>query len=81
MHERTTNSSRKRETKEIYSPTEAPSSQGMGRTGNGIEVAQKYQIHPQTLYRWKKALEQGAQIFLGGKKSRVDPYPPTDNTA
>ena len=42
-------------------------------TGNGIEVAQKYQIHPQTLYRWKKALEQGAQIFLGGKKPRVDP--------
>ena len=33
-------------------------------TGNGIEVAQKYQIHPQTLYRWKQALEQGAQIFL-----------------
>jgi transposase-like protein len=42
-------------------------------TGNGIEVAQKYPIHPQTLYRWKKALEQGAQIFLGGKKPRVDP--------
>jgi transposase-like protein len=40
---------------------------------NGIEVAQKYQIHPQTLYRWKKALEQGAQIFLSGKKPRVDP--------
>jgi transposase-like protein len=42
-------------------------------TGNGIEVAQKYQIHPQTLYRWKRALEQGAQIFLSGKKPRVDP--------
>jgi putative transposase len=42
-------------------------------TGTGIEVAQKYQIHPQTLYRWKKALEQGAQVFLGGTKPRVDP--------
>jgi len=42
-------------------------------TGNGIEVAQKNQIHPQTLYRWKKVLEQGAQVFLSGKKPRVDP--------
>ena len=42
-------------------------------TGNGIEVAQKYQIHPQTLYRWKKALEQGAQVFLSGKRLRIDP--------
>jgi transposase-like protein len=42
-------------------------------TGNGIEVAQKHQIHPQTLYRWKKALEQGAQVFLSGKKPRVNP--------
>lgn len=31
MHERTTNGQRKRATKEIYSPTKAPSSQGMGR--------------------------------------------------
>jgi transposase len=31
MHERTTNPQRKRETKEIYPSTEAPSSQGMGR--------------------------------------------------
>ena len=43
------------------------------RTGNGVEVAQKYQIHAGTLYRWKKALEQGAQIFLSGKKPKVDP--------
>jgi len=42
-------------------------------TGNGIEVAQKHQIHPQTLYRWKKALERGAQVFLSGKKPRIDP--------
>ena len=39
----------------------------------GVEVAEKYQIHPQTLYRWRKALEQGAQAFLSGKKARVDP--------
>jgi len=43
------------------------------RSGNGVEVAEKYQIHPQTLYRWRKALEQGAQAFLSGKKTRVDP--------
>ncbi len=42
-------------------------------TGNGIEVAQKHEVHPQTLYRWKKALEQGAQVFLSGKKPRLDP--------
>lgn len=42
-------------------------------TGNGIEVAQKHELHPQTLYRWKKALEQGAQVFLSGKKPRLDP--------
>ena len=41
--------------------------------GNGIEVAQKHRIHPQTLYRWKKALEQGAQVFLSEKKPCVDP--------
>ena len=44
------------------------------RSGNGVEVAEKYQIHPQTLYRWRKALEQGAQAFLSGKKTRVDPH-------
>jgi transposase-like protein len=43
------------------------------RSGNGVEVAEKYQIHPQTLYRWRKALEQGAQAFLSGKKTRLDP--------
>lgn len=42
-------------------------------SGNGVEVAQKYQIHPQTLYRWRKALEQGAESFLNGKRPRVDP--------
>ena len=42
-------------------------------TGNGVEVAQKYQVHPQTLYRWRKALEQGAQVFLSSTKPKVDP--------
>jgi len=28
-------------------------------TGNGVEVAQKHQIHPMTLYRWGKAVQQG----------------------
>ena len=44
------------------------------RTGNGIEVAQKYQIHPHTLYRWKKLLEQGAETLLRGTRPRMDPY-------
>ena len=73
MHERTTNPQRKRETKKFTPQQKLQILKEWEGTGNGIEVAQKYQIHPQTLYRWKKALEQGAQIFLGGKKPRVDP--------
>jgi len=41
--------------------------------GNGVEVARRYQVHPHTLYRWRKALEQGAETFLSGKRPRVDP--------
>jgi transposase-like protein len=44
------------------------------KEGNGIEIAQKYQIHPHTLYRWKKVLEQGAETFLRGTRPRTDPY-------
>ena len=44
------------------------------KEGNGVEVAQRYQLHPHTLYRWKKALEQGAQTFLRGTRPRTDPY-------
>jgi transposase-like protein len=44
------------------------------REGNGITISEKYQLHPATLYRWKKALEQGAQIFLSGKKPKIDTY-------
>ncbi len=42
-------------------------------SGNGVEVAQKYQVHSHTLYRWKKALEQGAKVFLSGTRPRIDP--------
>jgi len=41
-------------------------------TGNGVEVAQKHQIHPLTLSRWRKALQQGAQMFLSGKRPKKD---------
>jgi transposase-like protein len=41
------------------------------QTGNGIQVAEKYQVHPASLYRWKKALEQGAEVILSGKKPKV----------
>jgi transposase-like protein len=44
------------------------------REGTGIEVAQRYQLHPHTLYRWKKLLEQGAETFLRGTRPRPDPY-------
>ena len=39
-------------------------------TGNGVEIAQKYQLHSMTLYRWRKALQRGAETFLGGKRPR-----------
>ena len=42
-------------------------------TGNGVEVAQRHGIHPMTLYRWRKRLEQGAAEFLKGARSKVDP--------
>jgi transposase-like protein len=42
-------------------------------SGNGVEVAEKHQIHPITLYRWKKALNKGAQTFLSGKRPKADP--------
>ena len=38
-------------------------------TGNGVEVSLRYGIHPMTLYRWKKRLEQGAAEFLKGSRS------------
>jgi transposase-like protein len=40
--------------------------------GNGMEVARKHQIHPMTLHRWGKALQQGAQSFLRGKRPQKD---------
>ena len=43
------------------------------QNGNGMDVAEKYQIDPQTLYRWKKVLEQGAQTFLIGKRRKGNP--------
>ena len=43
-------------------------------TGNGVGVAQKHQIHPMTLYRWGKALQQGAQSFLSGKRPKKDAH-------
>jgi transposase-like protein len=41
--------------------------------GNGVEVSQRYGIHPMTLYRWRKRLEQGAAEFLKGTRSRLNP--------
>jgi transposase-like protein len=42
-------------------------------TGNGVEVSRRYGIHPMTLYRWRKRLEQGAVEFLKGTRSKPNP--------
>jgi len=42
-------------------------------TGNGVTVAEKHQIHPHTLYRWRKALERGAETFLSGRRPGTNP--------
>jgi transposase-like protein len=42
-------------------------------TGNGVVVAEKHGIHPMTLYRWRKRLDQGAAEFLKGSRARADP--------
>lgn len=42
-------------------------------TGNGVAVAETHGIHPMTLYRWRKRLDQGAAEFLKGTRPRVDP--------
>ena len=39
----------------------------------GIEGAEKYQLHPQTLYPWKNALEHRDQVLLIAKRPWVDP--------
>lgn len=42
-------------------------------TGNGVAVAERHEIHPMTLYRWRKRLEVGAAEFLKGSRPKVDP--------
>ena len=42
-------------------------------SGNGVELSERYGIHPMTLYRWKKRLELGAAEFLKGTRSKPDP--------
>jgi hypothetical protein len=55
MYKRTINSCRIKEKEKNLPAAYAPSAQRLGATRDGIEVAQKYQIHPQTLCPWKKA--------------------------
>jgi transposase-like protein len=40
------------------------------KRGNGVEIAKQYGLHPYTLYRWKKRLEQGAREWLKGSKPK-----------
>jgi len=42
-------------------------------TGNGVEVAERHEIHPMTLYRWRKRLETGAAEFLKGTRPKMNP--------
>ena len=73
MYERSTDYGTSQETEEIHTAAKAPDSQGMGAEWQRYRGCQEYQIHPHTLYRWRKALEQGAEAFLSGKRRRVDP--------
>jgi len=40
------------------------------KRGNGVEIAKQYGLHPYTLYRWRKRLEQGAREWLKGSKPK-----------
>jgi transposase-like protein len=42
-------------------------------TGNGVDVSRRHGIHPMTLYRWRRRLEQGAAEFLKGTRSKPNP--------
>ena len=42
-------------------------------SGNVVAVSLRHGIHPLTLYRWKKRLEQGAAEFLKGTRSKPNP--------
>ena len=73
MDERTTNNNGEEKGKRLTPQQKLQIIREWEQTGNGIEVAEKHQIHPHTLYRWKKTLEQGAEVFLKGKRPKQDP--------
>ena len=75
MYERSTDSRNSTKSKEIHAAAEASDSQSKGayeqRCGGSPEASN----HSMTLYRWwGKALQQGAQTFLSGKRPQKDSY-------
>ena len=73
MNERPTDNGGRQAAEEVHSPAEAGDLREWESTGNGVEVSRRYGIHPMTLYRWKKRLEQGAAEFLKGSRSKPNP--------
>lgn len=74
MYERSTDHGTSQKAKEVYSPGKASGSQGMGamwQWGRDCQGVRDSSPHP--LYRWRKAMEQGGETTLSGKRAKVDP--------
>lgn len=73
MHERPTDNDQRQTAKEVHSQSKAGDSQRVGLYRKRGQVSRRHGIHPLTLYRWKKRLEQGAAEFLKGTRSKPNP--------
>ena len=73
MYERSTNYPGPEKGKKVHSRKKAGDPEGVGTKWKWHSDNRKYQIHPATLYSWKKALEQGAEIVLKVKRPKADP--------
>lgn len=74
MNERSTDRRRSKETEKVYSAAEASGFKGMGAKWKwGRGSAEVPDSSSYSLYPWKKALEKGAEAFLSGQRSKVDP--------
>jgi len=74
MRERSTINPPPRKSVRFSPQQEASDPQRMGEGRKRRGNRQKYQLHPHTLYRWKKLLEKGVETFLRGTRPRPDPY-------
>ena len=73
MYEHSTNSGKSKKRQRFTPQQKLQILKEWELSGNGVEIAKKYQVHPNTLYGWRKALNQGAQTFLSGKRPKADP--------